>query len=249
MNRYQVLAVVAMIAVPLAPAVLFGWNLYLYLLGRMVPPWLAIAGGLAGAVSLELVGILAGHVGTVYLKKRDWRVIFPVVAMLFYVWFGWTKTPEYGGIFVLAALVYLLASLQNETDEEAKQAAAVTAVRQSFDLEQEAADREHQRQMEAQQAERTAANELQIALAHEQAQASIEIAQAKAKASIANAEARKVLAQAKPEPAVEQPEPARLGYECEDCGRGFATVQALNAHGRHCTARVPTNGVVHKEAA
>ena len=31
-------------------------------------------------------------------------------------------------------------------------------------------------------------------------------------------------------------------YECEDCGKVFGTVNALNAHGRFCAARVSPNG-------
>lgn len=41
------------------------------------------------------------------------------------------------------------------------------------------------------------------------------------------------------EPAQIAPEPAIASYECEDCGRQFASVQALNAHGRFCSARHP----------
>lgn len=242
MTRYNVLAIVAVITVPLAPAILFGWNLYNYLMGKGVPVWLAIVGGVAGAVSLEAVGILAGHVGMVYLKRRDWRVLFPAIAMLFYAGYGYVKTPEYGGVFILAALVYVLVALQGEADTAVKQELADTAVHLAFDLEQEAADREHAREMEAKQLELQAQNDLQIKIAHEQAQASIAVAEAKAQASIANAEARKVLALAKPEPAVAVIEPAVASYVCEDCGQSFATVQALNAHGRAHRKRVPVNG-------
>lgn len=40
-------------------------------------------------------------------------------------------------------------------------------------------------------------------------------------------------------------EPARASterHECEDCGRSFGTVQALNAHGRHCKGVAVQNG-------
>ena len=49
-------------------------------------------------------------------------------------------------------------------------------------------------------------------------------------------------------------EPAESGHTCADCGRAFATVQALNAHRRHCTGAVlavpvaeRTNGKVTHE--
>lgn len=190
MTRYNVLAIVAVVTVPLAPAILFGWNLYNYLMGKGVPVWLAIVGGVAGAVSLEAVGILAGHVGMVYLKRRDWRVLFPAIAMLFYAGYGYVKTPEYGGVFILAALVYVLVALQGEADTAVKQELADTAVHLAFDLEQEAADREHAREMEAKRLELQAQNDLQMKIAHEQAQ--VAIAEARAKVNIANAEARKV---------------------------------------------------------
>lgn len=35
-------------------------------------------------------------------------------------------------------------------------------------------------------------------------------------------------------------EPAQSGHTCEQCGREFATVQAINAHRRHCTRVAPT---------
>lgn len=163
MTRYNVLAIVAVITVPLAPAILFGWNLYNYLMGKGVPVWLAIVGGVAGAVSLEAVGILAGHVGMVYLKRRDWRVLFPAIAMLFYAGYGYVKTPEYGGVFILAALVYVLVALQGEADTAVKQELADTAVSRAHEWQQEQEDAAHRRQMETER----------LRLAHEERLAKI----------------------------------------------------------------------------
>jgi len=120
---YDIIGIVAMIATPLAAATLFGWGLYEYLHGRSVPLALAVAGGISGAVAIESVGIYAGHVGMDYARRRDWRGLVAAVAMLFYVWFGWSKVPEYGAVFVLAGFVYVLVALRQEaTAVDAQQA-------------------------------------------------------------------------------------------------------------------------------
>jgi hypothetical protein len=52
---------------------------------------------------------------------------------------------------------------------------------------------------------------------------------------------------------MEQEEAERIAaesrIECEDCGREFTTIKALNAHGQWCKAKVPAmNGhVAHAE--
>lgn len=122
---YDIIGLVAMIATPLAAATLFGWGLYEYLHGRSVPFALAVAGGISGAVAIESVGIYAGHVGMDYARRRDWRGLVAAIAMMFYVWFGWSKVPEYGAVFVLAGFVYVLVALRQEAT------AADTAVTQS----------------------------------------------------------------------------------------------------------------------
>ncbi len=136
-RMYDIIGWVAMIATPLAAATLFGWNLYTYLYGRSVPMPLAVSGGISGAVAIESVGIYAGHVGMDYARRRDWRGLVAAVAMLFYVWFGWSKVPEYGAVFVLAGFVYALVALRAEAVEE------VTAVTQAA-----RADTNWQRRME-----------------------------------------------------------------------------------------------------
>lgn len=125
---YDIIGIVAMIATPLAAATLFGWGLYEYLHGRSVPFVLAVAGGISGAVAIESVGIYAGHVGMDYARRRDWRGLVAAVAMTFYVWFGWSKVPEYGAVFVLAGFVYVLVALRQEaTAVDAQQAQTARA--------------------------------------------------------------------------------------------------------------------------
>jgi hypothetical protein len=126
MRLYDYLGIVAMIATPLAAAVLFGWQLHSYLLDSGLIPWLAIVGGLSGAVAIESVGIYAGHVGMDYARRRDWRGLVAGAALVFYVGFGWSKVPEYGAIFVIAAFVYVLVALRAEA-AQVDGATAVTA--------------------------------------------------------------------------------------------------------------------------
>lgn len=111
---YGGLGVVALIVTPLAAALLFGWELFDYLAGRQLPWALAVIGGMAGMAALECVGIYAGHVGMDFMRRRDWRGVIAAAAMLFYVWLGWSKVPEYGEVFVLAAFMYVLVALRAE---------------------------------------------------------------------------------------------------------------------------------------
>ena len=113
-NLYDYVGIIAMLVTPLAVAVLFGWELHQYLRGQSVPMSLAIAGGIAGAMAVECVGIYAGHVSMDYIRRRDWRALIAVAAMVVYVWFGYSKVGEYGLMFVLAAFVYALVALRQE---------------------------------------------------------------------------------------------------------------------------------------
>jgi len=53
-----------------------------------------------------------------------------------------------------------------------------------------------------------------------------------------------VATSASTEPAQSKTEPAQSGQACEDCGKAFATVQALNAHRRFCAGISALNGKV-----
>lgn len=120
-DLYDGLGIVAMIATPLAAAIIFGWNLYSYLVSAMVPMALAILGAAAGAVAMESVGIYAGHVAIDYTRRRDWRALVAFAALVFYIGFGWSKVPTYGAVFILAGFMYALVALRHEAvvvDEE-----------------------------------------------------------------------------------------------------------------------------------
>jgi uncharacterized protein YqfA (UPF0365 family) len=115
-------------------------------------------------------------------------------------------------MFLLSLAVYLLIGLSDDMQaaEQAEQA----------ERERRAAEAEAAAKQE--QAERAADRELERQLKLERARAKAE----RAKASMERAESKQ-------EPALSQQE----SYECEDCGQGFGTVQALNAHGRWCKAK------------
>jgi len=51
-DLYDALGIIAMIATPMAAALVFGWELYLYFLSITVPMALAVAGAIAGAVAM-----------------------------------------------------------------------------------------------------------------------------------------------------------------------------------------------------
>lgn len=160
--------------------------------------WAILAGAAATAVGVEAVGILAGHTFEAYWRAGDngrARLALALlgvytVAGLVILWGNWALMP----IPIIAAVVYLVSGLaESLTVRQAKEAANDERLA-AFELEQQAKDREWQRQLEAKKLEIEAQNTLQIQLAHEKAQAEIAIAVEKTKATIANAEARKAKA-------------------------------------------------------
>jgi len=222
-SPYTALGIIAMIATPLAAAVLFGWEMYTYLLTeKLMPLALAIAGGVAMVIAMESVGIYAGHIGMDYLKRRDWRGIVAAAAMIFYVWYGWSKVPEYGAVFILAAFVYLLVALRVESvaaDETAKE----TAVDQTaWERQQVAEDRR---------------------MKHEENLARIAAkAQAQVNAVYATHDA------IEPTHTERIPTHDAKAYECT-CGKVLTSATGYAAHMRWCklaiAERVNSNGVAH----
>ncbi|NJN53573.1 MAG: hypothetical protein HC804_01755 [Anaerolineae bacterium] len=183
-----------------------------------------LAGSVATAVGIEIVGILAGHTLEGYWRIGDvGRAALSFVLLLLY-----TCTAVYvlkGNtvlmvVPIVAMVVYLVAALADGLQTAVSQQEESTAVQSAYDLERQRADDEHQRKLEA----------AKLKLAHEEKLARLQMRAAHRASTV---------------PAQSQPEPAQAGYECEDCNRPFASVQALNAHGRFCTAKVPANGVAH----
>lgn len=150
MNRYDILAIVAMIAVPLAPAFFFGHAVYTAVLALLTPAWIAIVIGTVAALGLELVGILAGHVANTAWRVGDYgRAVVGGLVMGVYVIIGVVEL--WGSIgavmFLIAPLVYLLAALQEGLKTAVNERAEETAVQKTFDLQQAAADKELDRRI------------------------------------------------------------------------------------------------------
>lgn len=216
MNKtYTTIGIIAMIATPAAAAIFFGWGAYTYLLAEGVPMLLAIAGGVGVAFALEAVGMLAGHVGIELIRARRWgQMLVPALAMVVYVIVGYTGIEKYAEVFLLAPFVYLLVAQLGMVHNESE---ATTQAEQD--------DLAWQRRQQEEEARR------QHELALKKAETRRELALAKAVPSThANG--------ASTSESAASTEQTQASYECEDCGRKFSTVQALNAHGRFCKAKV-----------
>jgi len=159
--------------------------------------WAILIGAAATAVGVEAVGILAGHTFEAYWRVGDngrARLALALlgvytIAGLVILWGNWALMP----IPIIAAVVYLVSGLaESLTAQQAKEAASNE--RQAvFEMEQQAKDREWQRQLEAKKLEADTA----VKLAQEENKKEVEIAAEKAKATIANAQAREARAKAK----------------------------------------------------
>lgn len=174
-----------------------------------------LIGAIGTAVGIEIVGILAGHA-----LEGFWRIGDQYRAALsFVLLIAYTGTAVYilrhnqamVLVPVIAAIVYLLASLttslETTVSKQEEEIAALTA----FDLEQAKADRALERELKRQkQADSTA----------------VKLARVGSK-DAASQRVRREFAD----------EPAKH-YECV-CGRVFDSSRSYNAHRRHC--EIPAN--------
>jgi len=211
-------------AVPLAPAFFFMHAVWAAVLGLTGSGWAAgVVAGVAG-LGLESVGILSAHIAVKLYRRREigrtWLTagitLFYVSAGIITIWVLESTTWDVKAVgtlmFLLSLAVYLLIGL-NDDMQTAEQAERLERERLAA---QEAAKAQEE------QAERAADKELARQLKLERARAKAELA----KASIEQMESKRVPAESQHE-----------SYQCEDCGQGFGTVQALNAHGRWCKAK------------
>lgn len=232
-NIYGLITIIAMITMPMAASINFGYAAYDALLDRVdTAVYLAIIGGLATGAGFEAIGILAGHLSVSYHGRKDDRYKLAALALIAYMIVGtWELVYVPFARFVpfLAGLVYLLAGLQYEAAETVAQETAVSKTKMSWQLEQDAKDRELERRMRAQQqADKTAVQLARIE------------AKTKAPQRVSQASSQTV-----------SQKPAASGgkhYECV-CGKVFQGSRSYNAHRRHCEipatepARIYTNGV------
>lgn len=264
---YDILTIIAMTTTPAAAAIFFGWRVYSATLTLTGSKDWAIAAGLATAIALESVGILAGHLASEFWRRRDSRWIVAAVVMGIYVLVGmielWGTTGAV--VFVLSPAVYLLAALRHTAEIEAiedkqRQSENEAETKRLKEIEDRKATEE--RAWQQQQSERAAERQHELDLERVRSQQAFAIEQARiaAEAAIEQQRAKAELIRAKAEQREqerlyialqkEQEETERVAtesrIECEDCGHEFATVQALNAHGRWCKAKSPvmSNGKV-----
>jgi DNA-binding CsgD family transcriptional regulator len=150
MNRYSIIATIAIIAMPAAAAGNFGLAAFEAMTGR-APVWFAVGIGMATAAGLEATGILLGHTATGYWQRKDWpRLSVGLIGMALYVGFGtWEMWAIPFGRVVpaLAALAYFAAAMQSDLAGVTAVDATKTDARLAFDLEQARLDRETTRQL------------------------------------------------------------------------------------------------------
>ena len=251
---------------------------YLPIIGRLFPPvamvvfltreiivsqgdlfgiwvYLVAVGAAFTAVGYEIVGILSGHALELASRNSD-RARMSIAAVLLTVYTGIGVYIFWGQralvlIPIVAAIVYLVSSLVEGLEDEAKRIEAVAASHDAFEEEEARKNAAFDRSERAKASEREAAESLKLKLAQAEHDAAVAIAEQATIAKVANAEARKAKAAAASatnsqhiasiEQHVISTEPAQSQHECEDCKKAFKTVQALNAHGRFCKG-IPVNG-------
>jgi hypothetical protein len=151
---------------------------------------------------------------------------------------------------IVAALVYLAAAMTEGLEAAVSHKEIETVETREWQRERErvADARRHELDMLRIQSDRELAIEQQRIAAENE----VELIRARAEQTRAKAEQRQKQRQLI-ELQREQEEAERIAAEsrigCEDCGREFTTIKALNAHGQWCKAKVPAmNGhVAHSE--
>jgi hypothetical protein len=173
-----------------------------------------LIGSLATAIGVEIVGILAGHTLEGYWRLRDaWRSLLALALLLAYTIAAvhiLRHNPTLAVVPIIAAIVYILAALADGLHTAETHQEQQAAATLEYDLQRQRAEDDHRRRMQA----------AELRLKHE-------------------AKLARIQARASTQPAQSKSKPAPASYECEDCNRSFASVQALNAHGRFCSARHP----------
>ncbi|HIP70086.1 MAG TPA: hypothetical protein EYH05_01665 [Anaerolineae bacterium] len=181
-----------------------------------------VIGAAATAVGIEVTGMLAGHGLEGYWRAKDkYRAALSLFLLMIYSGAAMYMLRHNTILLPLpsiAAIVYLAAALTESLEEQKEASASET----NWQRQQQAAATERQHQLE---------------LARLQADSQLKQIQSQQRAKVKLAK----LAKANQQPAASQPEPADRRHICESCGRGFASIQALNAHGRAHQIKVESN--------
>jgi hypothetical protein len=222
MNRfYNALSLISVILAPVAMMAIAGWEAYSHVLAVTHIPWLALVSGVAAAGLLESIGIVAGETTLLFHARRDPRWRMAAAVLLLYVVAGLALLWRSPLVLLplLAGAVYLLVGLRAQAHRELTVNEQLAAELRQDKRAAEADDREWRReQWRIKQADATRLREL-------------ELAQSQHRAAEAGSQAGSPTT-----------EPAQSHVECEDCGRTFPSVQAINAHRRFCRGLVSQNG-------
>lgn len=204
---YDILAALAVITAPVAMLAAFGWTAYTAILDHTGQPWLAVISGIATAVLLESVGIVAGEMTLRYQAQHDRRWLTAAAILALYVAFGLVilRGTPLALLPILAGAVYVLVGLRAQATRETVAQNGHAAAAAEWE----------QEQWRVKQADKT-----RLKLAEIDARASTEPALAAYVPAL---------------PSTNGHGPAHEPATCQHCGRGFATVQALNAHQRFCS--------------
>jgi len=85
MNITSVQSVLAPILAPIAPAVLFGNNLYNGMLSDPINPTFALLAAVGGTAGVEISGALACSMAVLAYHKRDYKIMWiAIISSLIY---------------------------------------------------------------------------------------------------------------------------------------------------------------------
>lgn len=215
------LSTVARIITPLAMVVFLAYEINQ---SMAVTGWWSTAllvGAIGTAIGIEIVGMLAGHAleGFWRLGDKNRTVLSSVLLLIYTAVAIYILRHNQAMVMVpiIAAIVYLLASLTGSLDDVVNEQKQETAVQTAFELEQMAKDKELERELKRQkQADLTA----------------VKLAKLETKKA-APAKVSQAISQNGSQRSQRKPVEHAKHYECV-CGRVFEGSRSYNAHRRHC---------------
>lgn len=144
---YKWLEKIALIAVPFAPMIFFGWKVYEEVFELTGSAAVAISAGIVTGIGLEIVGILSGHKAIGFWRIGDIKsAAVPSFIMVAYVAVGAYELRGTIGqvVFFIAPMVYVLVALGEML--ESKELSQAEQDRMTNQVKND--DAEHQRKME-----------------------------------------------------------------------------------------------------
>jgi hypothetical protein len=115
MNITSVQSVLAPILAPIAPAVLFGNNLYNGMLSDQIDPTFALIAAIGGTAGVEISGALACSMAVLAYHKKDFKIMWiSIISSLIYAWFVFNGISQsknaatFAGAVVISLIAYLM---------------------------------------------------------------------------------------------------------------------------------------------